>query len=188
MLRSFTYCGHYHFSFLFLFLYSLLCSWFLLLLLLLLLLFWAHTIFLSNLIVENLLLRIFFIIMMIIRCSGMFRNFTGRFGNVPRSGFYPRPCLTTTSPSVEKNLRDLWIRPSCENFIWGLIKVQCTCAPITCYIINPFRQNVCSGFQVLVKNLSHGPSSLYWVRRDRKQKTVLAAGDLKKKLTNFRIS
>ena len=54
-----------------------------------LLIFQADTsLFLFHLIVENLILHIFLIIMIIIPCSGMFRN-------VPCCGFYRRPQIQT---------------------------------------------------------------------------------------------
>ena len=72
MLWSFTHCSHFHFSFFF-FLFLLCCVF---ALCCLFLIFRADTrLFLFNLIVENLLSRMFFfIIMVIIRCSGILRD------------------------------------------------------------------------------------------------------------------
>ena len=55
------------------------------------LIFQADTnLILFHLVVENLILHIFLIIMIIIPCSGMFRN-------VPCSWFYRRPCIANST-------------------------------------------------------------------------------------------
>ena len=60
------------------------------------LIFQADTsLFLFHLIVENLILHIFLIIMIIIPCSGMFRNVPGcseMFRDVPRCSMFHVPC------------------------------------------------------------------------------------------------
>ena len=73
-LRAFNQCSHFHFWFFF----SLSCFYFVLFCFSFLLIFQADTsLFFFHLIAENLILHIFLIIMIIIRCSGMFRNFPG---------------------------------------------------------------------------------------------------------------
>ena len=80
----------YSFFFFFLqFEFVLLCFCFVLFCFFFLLIFQADTsLILFHLIVENLILHIFLIIMIIIRCSGMFRD-------VPCSWFYRRPLACT---------------------------------------------------------------------------------------------
>ena len=64
----------------------------------LLLIFQADTsLFLFHLIAENLILHILLIIMIIIPCSGMFRN-------VPCSWFYRRPNIFGQIPSTNRRL------------------------------------------------------------------------------------
>ena len=95
----------YIFSFFFLqFEFVLLCFCFVLFCFVVLLIFQADaSSILFHLVVENLILHIFLIIMIIMPCSGMFRN-------VPCSWFYRRPFISSCHHCSSANIYENWMQ------------------------------------------------------------------------------
>ena len=106
-MSAFTQCIHFQFFFL-QFEFVLLCFCFVLFCFVVLLIFQADTSsILFHLVVENLILHIFFIIMIIMPCSGMFRN-------VPECSMFrvlSTPVLyTVNSKDVCRNIRNVKLK------------------------------------------------------------------------------
>ena len=145
-LRAFTQCTHFHFSFFFPFSLNLFCYFLVLSCsVFFLLIFQADTsLFLFHLIVENLILHILLIIMIIIPCSGMFRNVPGCTGMFHVPGFIdgpndPQSAARRTSSCGRKKkflrVHYFWAVLYCIEFthvIFSVMKFRCHFSVLQC--------------------------------------------------------